>query len=124
MVRNIDKQWYLHCRTMKSSILLLFILTTRRLQLEQNYKNGDCETIYSNELQFKDLPTAGAQFNEIKDLKKSITKFIALYSQNNLAYNKNARVKILEQQKLVPGEQLAIADGISAGVETETPDLK
>jgi hypothetical protein len=32
----------------------------RRLQLKQNYKDGDYEAIYSNELQFKDLFTAGA----------------------------------------------------------------
>jgi len=39
---------------------------------------------------------AGAQVDKIKDLKKLIAKFIALYSQNNLAYNKNIRVKILK----------------------------
>lgn len=69
---------------------------TGRLQFKQNYKDGDCETIYLNELQFEDLPAAGAQVDEIKDLKKSIAKFIALYSQNNLAHDENARVKILE----------------------------
>lgn len=97
---------------------------TGRLQLEQNYKDGDCETIHSDELQFEDLPAAGAQFDEIEDLKKSIAKFIALYSQNNLAHNENTRVKILEWQKLVPGERLAIAARTGTGVETETPDLK
>jgi hypothetical protein len=93
-------------------------------QLEQNYEDGDYETIHSDELQFEDLPGAGAQFDEIKNLKKSIAKFIALYSQNNLAHDENARVKILEWQKLVPGERLAIADGTETGVKTETPDLK
>ena len=97
---------------------------TGRLQLEQNYEDGDCETIHSDELQFEDLPAAGAQFDEIEDLKKSIAKFIALYSQNNLAHDENTRVKILEWQKLVPGDRLAIADGTGTGVETETPDLK
>jgi DNA repair exonuclease SbcCD ATPase subunit len=97
---------------------------TGRLQLEPNYEDGDCETIHSDELQLEDLPAAGAQFDEIEDLKKSIAKFIALYSQNNLAHDENARVKILEWQKLVPGERLAIADGTGTGVETETPDLK
>jgi hypothetical protein len=51
-----------------------------RLQLEPNYKDGNCETIHSDKLQFKGLLIAEAQFNEIKDLKKSIAKFIALYS--------------------------------------------
>lgn len=97
---------------------------TGRLQLEQNYKDGDCETIYLDELQFEDLFAAGAQFDEIEDLKRSIAKFIALYSQNNLAYDENTRVKILEWQKLVPGDRLAIADGTGTGVGTETPDLK
>jgi len=32
----------------------------RRLQLEPNYKDSDYETIYSDELQFKDLFTAEA----------------------------------------------------------------
>lgn len=67
---------------------------------------------------------AEAQFDKIKDLKKSIAKFIALYSQNSLAHDENARVKILKWQKLVPGERLAIADGTGAGVGTGTPDLK
>ncbi|KAH6663814.1 hypothetical protein B0J14DRAFT_661754 [Halenospora varia] len=97
---------------------------TGRLQLEPNYKDGDCKTIHLDELQFEDLPVAEAQFDEIEDLKKSIAKFIALYSQNNLAQDENARVKILEWQKLVPGERLAIADGTGAGVKTGTPDLK
>jgi hypothetical protein len=39
---------------------------------------------------------AEAQFNKIKDLKKLIAKFITLYSQNNLAHNKNTHIKILE----------------------------
>ena len=43
-----------------------------RLQLEPNNEDGDCETIYSDELQFEDLLAAEAQFDEIKDLKKSI----------------------------------------------------
>jgi hypothetical protein len=68
----------------------------RRLQLEPNYKDDDCETIHSDELQFEDLPAAEAQFDEVEDLKRSIAKFIALYSQNNLAQDENARVKILE----------------------------
>jgi hypothetical protein len=97
---------------------------TRRLQLEPNYEDDDCETIHSDELQFEDLPAAEAQFDEVEDLKRSIAKFIALYSQNNLAQDENARVKILEWQKLVPGERLAIADGTGAGVETGTPDLQ
>jgi hypothetical protein len=93
------------------------------LQLEPNYKDGNCETIHSDKLQFEDLPAAGAQFDEIEDLKKSIARFIALYSQNNLTYNESTPVKILEWQ-LVPGERLAIADRTGTGVETETPDLK
>ena len=67
---------------------------------------------------------AEAQFNEIKDLKKSIAKFIALYSQNNLAHNKNTHIKILEWQQLVSGERLAITDRTGARVEIGTLDLK
>ena len=95
-----------------------------RLQLKQNYKDSDYKTIHLDELQFKDLPIVGAQFDEIEDLKRSIAKFITLYSQNNLVYNENTYIKILEQQKLVPGNQLAIVDRIGIGVETETPNLK
>ena len=52
----------------------------RQLQLKPNYKDNDYKTIYLDELQFEDLPTVEAQFDKIKDLKKSIAKFIALYS--------------------------------------------
>ena len=97
---------------------------TGQLQLEPSYEDGDCETISSDELQFEDLPSAEAQFDEIETLKKSIAKFIALYSQNSLAHDENARAKILEWQKLVPGERLAIAAGTGAEVATGTPDLK
>jgi len=57
----------------------------RRFQLKSNYKNDNYETIYSDKFQFKDLPLTETQFNEIKNLKKLIAKFITLYSQDNIA---------------------------------------
>ncbi|CAD6446229.1 2a454805-7ebb-4649-95af-311ffb030764 [Sclerotinia trifoliorum] len=94
---------------------------TERLQFEQNYKGGDCETIHSNELQSEELPMEVVQFGEIEDLRNSIAKFIAIYSQKNLPHDENAYAKVLEWQKRLSNEQLAITDGIGAEVKTETP---
>jgi hypothetical protein len=49
--------------------------------------------IYLNKLLFKDLPKVKAQ---IKDLEKSIAKFITIYSLKNLAQDKNPHIKILK----------------------------
>lgn len=69
----------------------------------------------------EELPTVGEQFNDIEDLKKSIWNLITLYSQNSLVHDEN---EILEWQKQVPGEQLAIEDGTGGRVDTGTPDLE
>ena len=64
----------------KKGVKKISIAFTRQLQLKPNYKDNNCKTIYSDKLQFKDLPLAKAQFNKIKNLKKLIAKFIALHS--------------------------------------------
>ena len=60
---------------------------------------------------------------QVKDLEKSIAKFIAIYSLKNLAQDENPCVKMLELQKLALNARLAIADRSGAEVDIEAPDL-
>lgn len=83
-----------------------------QLQLEP-----DSQAIHQSE----ELPMVREQFNEIEDLKKSIWNLITLYSQDGLVHDEN---EILEWQKQVPGEQLAIENETGGRVDTRTPDLE
>ncbi|KAH7378884.1 hypothetical protein BKA64DRAFT_648308 [Cadophora sp. MPI-SDFR-AT-0126] len=57
-------------------------------------------------------------------MSQGFQETVAELELTDLARDGNARVKILEWQKLVLGKRLAIADRTGTGVETETPDLK
>ena len=66
-----------------------------RLKIEPSFKGGDCKTIHSED-EFPvigDLVTTRKQLNEIEELKRSFSAFIALYRRADKPhYNSNIEI--------------------------------
>jgi translation elongation factor P/translation initiation factor 5A len=68
-----------------------------RLKIEPSFERGNCKTIYLED-EFsatRDLITTKKQLNEIKELKRLFSTFIALYRRANKLYY-NSDIEILE----------------------------
>jgi hypothetical protein len=66
-----------------------------RLKIKLSFKGGNCKTIHLEDefLAMGDLVTTRKQLNEIEELKRSFSAFIALYRQaNKLHYNSNIEI--------------------------------
>jgi hypothetical protein len=71
-----------------------------RLKIEPSFKGGDCETIHLED-EFPatgDLVTTRKQLDEIEELKRSFSAFIALYRRADKPHY-NSDIEILKWQK-------------------------
>jgi hypothetical protein len=95
-----------------------------RLKIEPSFEGGDCEMIHSED-EFPstgDLVTTRKQPDEIEELKRSFSAFIALYGRADKLHH-NSDIEILEWQKDVSKAQLTISNEASDDLETNTPGM-